>query len=94
MKENTNIPTTHKIKNWFTSKCGLFSPDENLINLGKLLNILTQEYIIIFSEFLLVLKVKEYNNDIKNKKSFDCKHKEWSNSIEYLEFLSFSNIRN
>jgi hypothetical protein len=93
----TNIKNTrentHTIKNWFTRKCGLFSPDENLINLGKLLNILTQEYLIIFSEFLLVLKVKEYNYDIANKKSFDCKHKEWSNSIEYLELLSFSKIK-
>lgn len=87
------ISFLNRTKNWFTSNYSLFSPDENIINLGTLLNILTQEFVMTFSEFLLVLKVKEYNYDNTKKNSLDCKHKEWSNSIEYKDLLAYSNIK-
>ena len=94
IKDNKQeISKTKKIKNWFTSKLGFFSPDENLANLGTLSSLLTQQFIITFSEFLLILKVKEYNYNNTNKNSLDCKHKEWINSIEYLELIKFSNIK-
>ena len=89
------ISFLNRTKNWFTSNYSFFSPDENIVNLGTLINILTQEFVMTFSEFLLVLKVKEYNYDYDNtkKNSLDCKHKEWSNSIEYKDLLAYSNIK-
>jgi hypothetical protein len=94
IKENKQETSkSNKIKNWFTTKLGFFSPEENLSNLGTLTSLLTQQFLIIFSEFFLVLKVKEYNYDNTNKNSFDCKHKEWINSTEYLELIKFSNIK-
>jgi hypothetical protein len=87
------ISFLNRTKNWFTSNYSFFSPDENIVNLGTLINILTQEFVMTFSEFLLVLKVKEYNYDNTKKNSLDCKHKEWSNSIEYKDLLAYSNIK-